>query len=313
MGAPVHSPATTTRIAFALAAIYIIWGTTYFGIKVAVESVPPLLMAGIRWLIPGFGLYVWTRLRGDGKPTWPAWRRALVLGFLLMAVGNGAVTLAEKRMPSGVAALIVATVPLWAAVLEWGLEGKRPGPLVGAGLGLGLAGVAILSQEGGGWVGGVDLRYVALPFFGSAGWALGSLLSRRGERPASPWQDLALQMLAGGAYLAIGGALRGELVGWNPMAVTRDAALAVLYLIVFGSVVAMACYLWLLRATTPAVATTYAFVNPAVAVAVGALVGHEPLTPLTVAAATLIVLAVGLIVWSRARRPVPPPTSGPDA
>ncbi len=305
------SKATTTNIILALLAIYLIWGTTYYGIKVAVGSIPPLLMAAIRWLIPGAALYIWTRLRGDGKPTRAAWRRAWLLGLLLMAIGNGAVTLAEElHMPSGVAALVVATVPLWSAVLEWALGGKRPGLLVAAGLAFGLAGVAVLSRESGGWEGGVDLRVVALPLFGSAFWALGSLLSRRGEPPSSRWQDLGMQMLTGGVILTVAGGLRGEFTGWNPHLVTRDAALAVLYLSVFGSVVAMACYLWLLRATTPAVATTYAFVNPAVAVAVGAMLAKEPLTPLTVAAASLIVLAVALIVWSKAGRGRRPGTVG---
>lgn len=296
--------ASTANVVVALLAIYVIWGTTYYGIKVAVGTIPPLLMAAVRWLIPGICLYVWTRLRGKGRPTAAAWRRAWLLGLLLMAIGNGAVTLAEElHMPSGVAALVVATVPLWSALLEWAMGGNRPGPLVAGGLALGLAGVAILSRESGGWVGGVDLRVVALPFFGSAFWALGSLLSRRGTQPASRWQDLGMQMMTGGAILAVGGALRGELSDLHPSLITRGAILAVLYLSLFGSVVAMACYLWLLRATSPAIATTYAFVNPAVAVAVGALLAQEPVTPITLAAATLIVLAVALIVWAKAKTP----------
>ncbi len=294
--------ANTIKVALALAAIYIIWGTTYYGIKVAIETIPPLLMAGFRWLIPGLFLFGWTIARGNGMPTAASWRRAAILGFFLMAIGNGAVTFAEKRMPSGVAALIVATVPLWASLLEWTMEGKRPGPIVGAGLGLGLAGVAILSQEGGGWVGGVDLRYLALPFFGSLGWAYGSLLSRRGVKPQWPWQDLALQMLLGGLYFVLGGAAIGEFRGWNPLEVSTGSLWAVLYLSVVGSVVAMGCYLWLLRATSPAVATTYAFVNPAVAVAVGVWLADEVVTVLTLAATGLIVAAVALIIWSKARR-----------
>ncbi|MES2154481.1 MAG: EamA family transporter [bacterium] len=300
-----------TGIVLALGALYVIWGTTYFGIREAVASIPPLLMASLRFLAPGAILYAWTR-RKAGRPTQAQWRRAFLVGGLMLAVGNGTVSLVETRMPSGIAALLVAMVPLWTAVWEWGLEHRPPNAFVVAGLALGLAGVGVLSRQGEGWTGGVEPLFFGIIMVGSLCWALGSILARRPGRPTSAWQDLAMQMLAGGALLALGSAALGEPVGFHPSLVPLSAWLWVLYLSVFGSVVALGCYLWLLRSTSPAVATTYAFVNPAVAVAVGSIAGHEPVTAITLAASVLIVGAVVLIVWSKARRQ-PAASPSPEA
>lgn len=304
----------TLRIVAAQAALYLIWGTTYYVIRQAVQVMPPLTMASIRFLVPGILLYAWTRWRGDGAPTPAAWVRALVVGGLMLAVGNGAVSYAVTRMPSGVAALLVATVPMWAVALDWLLGKNRPRALAIGGLVMGMAGVALLaSRDSGGWTCGPDTQcevafqpaLMLLIVLGSACWALGSLRSRRGDAPGSFWQDLAMQMLAGGALLAVAGAALGEPAQFHPTAVPWQAWAGIAYLSLFGSVVALGCFLWLLRTTSPAVATTYAFVNPAVAVLVAVGLGDQPMSWPVAASAMLIVAGVALIVAGRKQRPGP--------
>ncbi|MCA1818895.1 MAG: EamA family transporter [Thermoplasmatota archaeon] len=308
------------RVALALAALYVIWGTTYYVIRQAVLAMPPLTMAAIRYIIPGLALYAWTRFRGAAAPTKPAWLRAAVLGGLMLAIGNGTVSYAETRMPSGIAALLVTMVPMWTVGLDWFLAGVRPRPLVVAGLALGLCGVALLmSRDSGGWTcapGSLcsdpfDLRFMLLIMFGSGCWALGSLRSRKGDAPKSFWQDLGMQMLAGGAILGVAGVVLGEPASFHPLQVSWKVWAGVLYLSLFGSVVALGAFLWLLRTTSPAVATTYAFVNPAVAVLLAAALGDQPLTWFVVGASALIVAGVALIVAGKKRGAATTPPAAP--
>lgn len=291
-------------VLLAFAVVYLVWGSTYLAIHDAVLTIPPFLMAGLRFLVAGGLLYGWTVARGEGAPPREAWPRALLLGLLMLGAGNGFLSLAETRMPTGVAALLIATVPMWVVTLEWALERKAPGRQVLAGLGVGVAGVAVLSGTTDGWVGGISPLYVALVLLGSATWAWGSLLSRRpaaGPR-VSLAQSTALQMLCGGAALLVAGLLRGEADGWQVAEVSLRSVLSLLYLSLFGSVLALTCYLWLLRTVPPALASTYAFVNPVVAVAIGAVALGEPVTARLLAASGLIVAAVALIVHAKARR-----------
>ncbi|HEX2065253.1 MAG TPA: EamA family transporter, partial [Candidatus Thermoplasmatota archaeon] len=289
-------------VLLAFAVVYLVWGSTYLAIHDAVATIPPFLMAGLRFLVAGGLLYAWTLARGEGSPPRAAWPRALWLGLLMLASGNGFLSLAETRMPTGVAALLIATVPMWVVTLEWALERKAPGRKVLAGLGTGVAGVAILSGTTDGWKGGISPLYVALVLLGSATWAWGSLLSRRPAAGAavSLAQSTALQMLGGGAILVLWSLLRGETAGWQPAAVSLRSVLSLLYLSLFGSILALTCYLWLLRTVPPALASTYAFVNPIVAVLAGTWLLGEPVTPRLVAASALIVAAVALIVHAKA-------------
>lgn len=297
------SPAGPARLPVLLAflVVYVVWGSTYLFIHDAVATIPPFLMAGIRFLVAGGLLYGWTLAKGEGAPPAAAWGRGLLLGLLMLACGNGFLSLAETRMPTGVGALLIATVPLWVVALEWALEGKPPGRQVFVGLGVGTLGVAILSATSAGWKGGIDPLYVGLVLLGSATWAFGSLLSRRPGAPVSLAQGTALQMLGGGAILVCWGLLGGEADGWQVAAVSLRSVLSLLYLSLFGSILALTCYLWLLRAVPPALASTYAFVNPVVAIAIGAMVLGEPVTPRLLAASALIVAAVALIVHAKAR------------
>lgn len=246
----------------AFIALYLIWGSTYLAIRIGVESWPPLLMAGIRFVVAGGLMYAWLRWRGAPNPSWPEWKAAGAIGFLLLSCGNGGVTLAEYLgVASGVAALAVATVPLFALVfgLIWGQRTTR---LEWAGIALGLVGIALLNL-------GSNLQAsplgAALIIFAAAAWSFGSMWSKNLKLPAGPMAS-AVEMLAGGFALLAGSLLSGErlismptVAGWSALA----------YLVVFGSIIAFSSYLYLLKNVRPAAATSYAYVNPVVAVLLG--------------------------------------------
>ncbi len=291
------SAAPRGRVLLAFAAVYLLWGSTYLGIRYAVESIPPLLMAGTRHLTAGLLLYAWLRARGIPRPDWRCWRVAGVIGGLLLLGGNGSVSWAERRVPSGLAALIVASVPLWMALLESAQSRRRPrAPMVG-GLLVGLAGLVLLIAPGRfGGNGRVDPIGAAALLFAALSWSAGSLYSRRARLPVSTFMAIAMEMIAGGALLWAAGLLAGEGAGLHPGAIAPRSLLALGYLIVFGSLLGFSAYIWLLKATTPARVSTYAYVNPVVAVLLGWALAGEPLTLRTCLAAAGIVAAVALII-----------------
>jgi drug/metabolite transporter (DMT)-like permease len=307
------SPTTSSRwmVIAAFAAIYIIWGSTYLAIRFAIETMPPLLMAGVRFLLAGGLLYGWMRLSGTPRPTGINWRAAAIVGGLLLG-GNGAVTWAEQWVPSGLAALLIATVPLWMVLLAWLRGGERPTLGVSAGLALGLVGIILLIGPGE-LLGGshVDPIGALAIILGSVSWAAGSLYSRKAAMPKAPLLGTGMEMLAGGALLLLVGLATGEGAQVHLEAVSLRSVLALGYLIVFGSIVAFSAYVWLLRVVTPARASTYAYVNPVVAVFLGWALASEPLTPLTIVAAAVIVTAVALIVMQQARHSAPKPAEIP--
>lgn len=293
------------RLAAAFAVLYLVWGSTYLGILWAVQAIPPLLMAGSRFMAAGLLLWLVARPRpGEAsRPTGRDWLWGFALGFLMLFLGNGLLSMAEREMPTGVAALLIASVPLWLVVLEALHLRKAPRPLVAGGLALGFAGVALLATSKEGWASGeVNVLYVAAVLLGSLGWAFGSLLSRRSPIRLPLLRSVALQMACGGLLMFLAGLALGEHHGFTLAAVTQRAALSWLYLVTFGSVLAFTCYSWVLRQVPAAVAGTYAFVNPVVAVAIGALVLHEPFGLRTGLAAVLVVAAVMAITYSKARR-----------
>jgi drug/metabolite transporter (DMT)-like permease len=290
------------RIVIAFAAVYLIWGSTYLAIRFAIETIPPLLMAGIRFLIAGTVLYVIVRcFKGVAKPERYHWRGAVLVGGLMLLGGNGGVVWAEQRVPSGIAALLIATVPLWMALLDWlrphGVSTTWRGI---AGLVLGFAGAIVLVGPGE-LMGGerVDPIGAAVLLFASLSWAIGSMLSRSARLPASPLLATAMEMLGGGALLACVGLLMGEWARLDPSAMSTRSLLSVGYLIVFGSLVGFTAYIWLLRKTTLARASTYAFVNPVVAVILGWAVAGEAFTLRTLLATAVIVPGVWLIISAR--------------
>lgn len=302
---PKHVPAKPPRwqVATAFAAIYLIWGSTYLAIRFAVETFPPFLMAGMRFLVAGAILYPWSRLHGASQPVRAHWLAATVVGGLLLLGGNGGVVWAAQRVPSGLTALLIGTVPLWMALLD-GLRpgGMKPNSGVMVGLLLGLFGIMLL--VGPGKLAGarqVDLVGAAVLILASLSWASGSLYSRRAQLPASPLLATAMEMLAGGALLLIASLLVGEWARFDSSTLSLRSWLALGYLIIFGALVGFTAYIWLLRVSTPAHVSTYAYVNPVVAIFLGWAFAGEPLTARTLLAAAVIVAAVVIITTYRAR------------
>ncbi len=291
------------RVALAFAAIYLIWGSTYLAIRFAIETIPPLLMGGVRFLMAGGVLYVVLRLRGVPAPTRVHWRSALVVGGLLLFGGNGGVIVAEQLVPSGMAALVIATVPLWMALLNW-KWGDHIRPNVGAaiGLGLGVLGISLIAAPGAS-ADSSAINPIGMLILVSAAlfWSIGSLYSRHTNLPSNALLATSMEMLAGGALMLTVGLLLGQFgqVRLDHLALRSLAALG--YLVVFGSLIGFTAYVWLLRVSTPARVSTYAFVNPVVAVFLGWALAGEALTPRELIAAAIIILAVMMITLNQAR------------
>lgn len=284
----------------AFAAIYLIWGSTYLAIAFAIHTIPPLLMAGVRFLVAGGLLYAWSRLRGAPRPRPVQWGWAFLLGALFFLVGNGAVVWVEQSIPSGLVALIVAMVSVWTALLEWLRPGgARPTGMVLVGIALGFAGVALLVLPGQGDAGHADPAGVALLMCSTFAWALASVLSRTADLPASATQVSGMEMLAGGVWLFGASLLHGDPRHFDPGLVTLKSGLSVLYLIVFGSLVTFTAFAWLLQVTTPNKVATAGYVNPMVAVFLGWAFGGEALTPRALLASLVIVCSVVLIITGR--------------
>jgi drug/metabolite transporter (DMT)-like permease len=297
-------PASRASIATAFAIVYVVWGSTYLAIRYAIETLPPFLMAGARFIVAGLVVYLWVAWRERAaRPTAAEWRQSAIVGAFLLLGGNGGVVWAEQRVPSGVAALLVATLALWMVGLEWlRPSGVRPTLPVIGGVLLGLVGVGILvgPQQ---LVGGnaVDPMGAIALVAASLSWAVGSLASRSPRMPRSVMLGTAMQMLAGGAMLLVAGTLHGEAtnIRWEAMSAESIAAFA--YLVVFGSLVGFTAYIWLLGHVSAASASTYAYVNPVVAVLLGWAIAGEAVGGRTLAAGAVIVLAVALITIGRAR------------
>lgn len=290
-----------TKLLLAFAALYTVWGSTYLAIRIAIETLPGFLMAGVRFLIAGSALYAYARLRrGTPRPGAAQWRSTAVVGALLLLGGNGGVVWAEQRVASGPASLIVATVPLWMVLLDWARPGgRRPSLGLAAGLALGtlgllaLVGVGVFTGHG-----EVDAVGTLVLVLSAMSWAAGSVYAQHALLPASPLLATGMQMLVGGVLLTGAAVVAGQ-TSVNVDAVTLRSVLALLYLIVFGSLIGFTAYVWLLQVAPPARVSTYAYVNPVVAVLLGWAVLDEPLTARTWVAAAVIVAAVAIITLSR--------------
>lgn len=288
--------ASPASIALGFAAVYILWGSTYLGIRFAVASIPPLLMAGTRFFAAGCILYALVRSRGAARPSFTHWRSAAILGGLLLLGGNGLVSIAEQTVPSGVAALIVAAVPFWMVLLNAVEQRTQPKLSVVAGLVLGIVGLAILVLPGNS-AGHADPLGIGLLLAASFSWAVGSLYAPRAHLPASTFLGIAMEMVAGGVLLWIVGLATGESVSLHTNDITLKSALALAYLTVFGSLLGFSAYVWLLKVTTPARASTYAFVNPVIAVILGWVLAGEMLNARILLAGAIIVAAVCIIMY----------------
>ena len=290
-----------TRLLAAFAAVYVIWGSTYLAMRFAIETLPPFLMLGVRFLIAGSLMLAWARWREGARPTRTDLTTGAVSGTLMLACGNGSVVWAVQRVPSGIAALIVAVVPVWMVVLDWLRPGgRRPGGAVFAGLALGVTGLLLLvgrsSFDG---AAGIDLVSTAVLLAGSLCWAIASIFTQRAPRPTSGSVGSAVQMLAGGVALTLVAVLLREPSHLDLAHASARSLGAMAYLVVFGSLVGFTAYLYMLAHTTAARAATYAYVNPVVAVGLGWLFAHEAVTTRTLLAAAVILAGVATITLAR--------------
>src|SRR5437016_6995531 len=309
-----HTPArTSTLVLMAFAAVYVVWGSTYLAIRIGVESFPPLILAGLRHLIVGLFLYPALRGKTGIRPTGANWRTAVVTGALLLFVGNGGVSWAEQTVPSGITALLVATVSLWLVIVDWLRPGGvKPAPRVAMGILMGFAGLALL--VGPAHLGGserVDPRGAAVLVVASLAWACGSLYSKHGGMPSSAMLGVAMQSFAGGAILLVVALFAGEFRELHLGAILLRSWLALAYLIVFGSGMGFSAYIYILHKSTAARVATYAFVNPVVALFLGWLIVGETITLRTVIAAAVILTSVILVITAPHPAPVTDPVPAP--
>jgi drug/metabolite transporter (DMT)-like permease len=296
---PSSDPAPgATLVLVAFGAVYLIWGSTYLAIRVGVESFPPLLLAGSRHLVFGLLFYPVLRWKTGIRPTLAHWRTAFLTGFLLLFLGNGGVCVAEQRVPSGVTALLVATVSLWMVLVDWVRPGGvRPVPRVLFGLLMGFAGLALLvGPKNLGGSARIDPAGVAILIVASFAWACGSLYSKHGQMPSSPLLGATMQSLTGGIALWIVGWLSGEVHSLHLAAVSTRSWLAMGYLIFFGSMMGFTAYIYILKHSSATRVATYAFVNPVVALLLGWLLLGESITLRTILAAAVILAAVLLVI-----------------
>ena len=280
----------------ALGTVYVVWGSTYLAIAIAVETLPPFLYSGVRFSLAGLILAAWLAFRRvDLRVSRRELAGAAVVGVLMLASGNGLVSLAERTVPSGVAALIVASIPLWIVVYRM-IAGERVRRDLLVGVLLGLAGVAILVVPGG-LNGTIDPLGALLLFGATLSWALGTFLSPRLSTPRNALVSTTYQMLAGGVVLIVAALPKGEFAHVDPATFSTRSLIAFAYLVVFGSLVAYTAYTWLLQNASVSLVSTYAFVNPVVAVFLGALILGEAITPTIVLGAAVIVVAVAFIIF----------------
>lgn len=314
-----HAP-STLAVAIALLAVYVVWGSTYLAIAIMIETMPPLLSAGVRFMLAGLimlsAVHLHARLTGSGpveRTTRAQWGAGFIVGAFLLLGGNGGVVLAERTVPSGIAAVLIATTPIWLSLFDSIVTRTRPGRLVIGGLLAGLLGVVVLLapvedvEE-------LDAVGVLLALSAAILWAVGSIYSRGAPHPSNGALSSAISMLGGGLALVAGGLLLGELGQVDAAGFTTRSLLAFAYLVLFGSLVGFTAYTWLLANVPISIVGTYAYVNPVVAVVLGALILTEPITPRTLIAAAIIIAAVVAMVSGRPRQaeePGPSPEVAP--
>lgn len=310
---PAAGRPSTLAVAAALGTVYVVWGSTYLAIAFVVDSMPPLLSAGVRFLIAGLTLIAflvaqdrWRRRRGVPREAlpWPRgveWRTAFIVGALLLLGGNGMVSIAEQTIPSGIAAVIIATTPIWLSVFDALLTRRIPSLLAIGGLLVGLVGVAILLLPSSG-LDAFDPVGIGILVVATVCWASGSLYARRGPLPRNGLLGTGMEQFAGGLVLLAAGVAIGEVGRFDPAAVTTSSLLGLAFLIVFGSLLAFTAYVWLLNHVAVTTVATYAYVNPVVAVALGVAFRGETMTPRTLLAAGLIIGAVIAMVSGRPRQ-----------
>ncbi len=300
---PNTSTAPTSHLIVAFVAVYLIWGSTYLGMAIAIETMPPFLMASARFACAGGLLFIARCWFGDPLPTLRQWRSAAIVGTLLFVGGNGVVAWAQHWVPSGITALLITTTPFWMTIVPWAMgHAPRPSVLVLGGIAVGLFGVGLLVGAPVGNATTTPLIIGSLAIVAAAlSWSLGSLWSKHLPLPGT-WMSSATQMLCGAVGLGLAAGISGEVHHVNLGTISWRSWLALAYLIFVGAILGFGAYVYLLRHTTMARASTYAFVNPVVAVLLGWWFAHEPIGLRTVIAGALILSAVGLILYRPAVR-----------
>jgi drug/metabolite transporter (DMT)-like permease len=301
-------------VAAALGTVYLVWGSTYLGIRIAIETLPPFLMASVRFLVAGTLLYAWAIRRGDragDRPRRAQWLAALIVGGALLAGGNGVVSWGEQYISSGLAALLLATIPLWMVLFARLMFGDRLRWPAKVGVGIGFAGLVLLIAPAAGGL-HLDPLPTAIVLGAAMTWAWASVYSRRARLPARPLVSTGMQMLCGAAVLAVAGIATGELSKVHLETVSLRSALALAYLIVFGSLLAFTTYVWLLQNVRTSLVATYAYVNPVVAVVLGWAVLGEHVSLRSLLAGAVIVMGVALIVTARKPAAKPNPCTPDD-
>lgn len=301
LSSPVTKPkANLAAIWAALFAIYVIWGSTYLAIRFAVETIPPFLTAASRFLLAGGVLLIFRLKSGDPLPSLREWRGSAVLAAFLLVGGNGAVTWAEKSVPSGLTALMVSSSPLWMLLLEALLPGgHRPNRRAVTGVILGFGGILLLFWPGQGSLLNINPAGALALVIAAISWSFGSVFSRQLELPSSPLMGTAAEMLSGGVILLLIGGLTGDFQRLHLSTVSLNSLLGLLYLTVFGSLLGFTAYTWLLRVAPTSLVSTYAYVNPVIALLLGVVIGNESLSPRSLLAAAIILGSVVLITASR--------------
>jgi drug/metabolite transporter (DMT)-like permease len=297
-----------SALILAFAAIYVIWGSTYLGIRVAIETMPPFLMAGFRFIIAGGVLLAYLRWRGSPFPSAHQWRINAVIGIFLLLGGNGLVVWAEQYVPSGITALIIGVQPLFFVLTEWAWPGgSRPTLITTSSLIVGFAGVAWLAAP---WEstahGGLHVLGVIAILSACVFWAIGSIYSRHAKHGADPLLAASAQMICGGAALTLVGVGHGEPAILDLATISARSWVAFIYLVACGSLIGFSTFVWLIKHSTPARVSTYAYVNPIVAVFLGWLILHEPVTSRTIVASIVIVAAVVIVTTEKNRSSAKP-------
>jgi drug/metabolite transporter (DMT)-like permease len=304
MESKIHRPAWKTLLAFAI--IYFVWGSTFLAIRVGVREVPPLILAAMRFLVAGVVLYVWMIARGERSPSGRQWRSAALLGTVIFVFDYGLLFWAERRVPSGIAAVMLAMIPVFMALSEIIiLRTQKLTVRLGLALLIGIGGVAVLMSRSLNLGGApIDLMGALALIVAAMSWSIASSLARKLPLPPSKVMSSGVQMLAGGVFLALAAAALGEFRDFHPWTVSRGAWFSLLYLIVAGSIIGFTAYVWLIHHESPTKVGTYAYVNPIVAVLVGYFLGGEALSMRTMLGTLFVLISVVVITTTRAKKPV---------
>jgi drug/metabolite transporter (DMT)-like permease len=295
----------TWKVLLAFGIIYFVWGSTFLAIRIGVREVPPFLLAAMRFLLAGIALYAWMRAKGTASPTRREWASASLLALLIFVLDYGLLFWAEQRVPSGIAAIMMATIPMFMALSEIVILGtQRLTVRLAFALLVGMGGVAVLVSHtlSFGEV-AIDTSGAVALLLGSISWSVASALSRKLPLPASKPMSSGAQMLCGGVLLTLTASALGEFRGFHPQTVSRGAWLALAYLVVAGSIIAFTAYVWLIHHESPTRVGTYAYVNPVVAVALGYFLGGESVGPRTLLGTLLVLVSVVVITTTPAKKP----------